>query len=162
VLALMVSLVMDGLLFGLVSLWGYHLPGLFLLLLFLVGSILLVLDLLVVASCLLVLTILLVVVLLLCKLGSKLELALEFSKEDNEPFLFGRLGTPNVLDFQQGELCRCLGHEVFMGVRGAQFTVVVALLFAEHVQWQDIHQKSLRGITDSGAARQDLQVVALK
>jgi hypothetical protein len=133
VLASMVSLVMDGLLFGLVILGRYLLPGLLLILMFLVGSILLVLELLAVATGLLVLSVLLVIALLLCKLKRELELALEFSKEGNKPLLFTRLGTPNVLDLQEGELCRHLGHEVLMDVGGAQVAVMVALLFAKDV-----------------------------
>ncbi len=90
--------------------------------------------------------------LFLCKLGSKLELALEFSKEGNEPFLFRRFGTPNILDLLQRELCWHLGHEVFVGVHGGQFAVVVALLLAEDILLESIVwdskifiKKALRG-----------------
>jgi hypothetical protein len=93
VLAPMVSLVLDGLLLRLVVPGRDLLPGLFLLLLFLVGSVLLIFELLVVASDILVLTILLIVVFLLGEFGSKFELALDFHNENNkEPLLHTRLG----------------------------------------------------------------------
>jgi hypothetical protein len=111
-LAPVVGLLLHILFFGLAFLWGYPFPDLFLHLIFLVGSVLLVLVLLVVSSpggplTILVLGLVLIFIFLLLQVGSKLELALEVSYYCYELLLVQRLGSPDLVDLEVSELGGC-------------------------------------------------------